>query len=131
MRLGLPVQGVWACSLVGELGSHVPWGQENQVIKQKQYCNKLKKDFKSGPLKKKFLKKGQIWPIRHNFLIAIEGRHNDFRYLFSLLREKILGTLGKRHMVNNDHRTCRKESNHEKAEEINKLNIKTKTMLGL
>ena len=53
MRLGLPVQGVWVCSLVRELRSHVPWGQKNQVIKQKQYCNKLKKDFKSGPLKKK------------------------------------------------------------------------------
>ena len=58
MRLGLPVQGVWVCSLVRELRSHVPWGQKNQVIKQKQYCNKLKKDFKSGPLKKKILKKG-------------------------------------------------------------------------
>lgn len=34
-------------------------------------------------------------------------------------------------MVNNIYKTYRKESNHEKAEEANKLNIKTKTMLGL
>ena len=38
------LQGVWVQSLVGELRSHMPWGQKNQNIKQKQYCNKFNKE---------------------------------------------------------------------------------------
>ena len=34
---------------VGELRSHIPQGQKT---KQKQYCNKFKKDFKDSPAKK-------------------------------------------------------------------------------
>ena len=57
LRLCLPMQGMRVRSLVGELGSHVPWGQKNQNIKkQKQCCNKLNKDFRDGP-QKKILKK--------------------------------------------------------------------------
>ena len=39
LRLYLPVGGVQVRSMVGELKSHVPCGQ---IIKRKQYCNKLK-----------------------------------------------------------------------------------------
>ena len=39
------MQGVQVQSLVGELGSHMPCGQKNKKMKQKQYCNKLNKDF--------------------------------------------------------------------------------------
>ena len=38
--------GVRVWSLVGELRSHMPRGQKNQNIKQKQYCNKFNKDLK-------------------------------------------------------------------------------------
>ena len=34
-------------------------------------------------------------------------------------------------MANNVYKTYRRESNREKAEEVNKLSIKTKAMLGL
>ena len=44
---------VWVRSLVGELRSHMPHGQKNQNIKQKQYCNKFNKDFKNCLHKKK------------------------------------------------------------------------------
>ena len=30
LRLCLPMQRVWVRSLVGELRSHMPWGQKNQ-----------------------------------------------------------------------------------------------------
>ena len=40
-------------SLVGKLGSHRLWGQKNQNIKQKQYCNKFNKDLKKSPHPKK------------------------------------------------------------------------------
>ena len=46
-------QAVWVPSLVGELRSYIPWGQKNQNIKQKQYCNKFNQDFKNGPHQKK------------------------------------------------------------------------------
>ena len=47
LRLCLPMQGVRVQSLVGELRSHRPRGQKNQNIKkQKQYCDKFNKDFK-------------------------------------------------------------------------------------
>ena len=42
---------------VGELRSHMPCGQKNQSIKQKQYYNTLNKDCKNGPHEKKILKK--------------------------------------------------------------------------
>ena len=35
----------------------MPHGQKNQNIKQKQYCNKFKKDFKNGPHQKNLKKK--------------------------------------------------------------------------
>ena len=52
-------------SSAGGTGSSVPgWGTKiphasykNQNIKQKQYCNKLNKDFKNGPHQKKKKKK--------------------------------------------------------------------------
>ena len=43
------MQGVRVRFLVGELRSHMPRGQKNQNIKQKQYYNKFNKDFKNGP----------------------------------------------------------------------------------
>ena len=48
------MQGVWVPSLVRELGSHIN-------LRQKQYCNEFKKDFKNGPHqeKKKSSKKKQ------------------------------------------------------------------------
>ena len=46
------MQGVRVQSLVGELRSHMPRGQKTEA-KQKQYCNKLSKDFRSGPHFKK------------------------------------------------------------------------------
>ena len=65
LRLCLPVQGVWVWSLVGELKSHMPCGQKNQNIKQKQYCNKFSKDFKNGPHQKKKSKKSHKCIILH------------------------------------------------------------------
>ena len=47
LRLFLPVQGVWARSLV-------LW-PINQNIKQKQHCNKFNKDFKNCPHQNKNL----------------------------------------------------------------------------
>ena len=45
-------------SLVGELESHMPCGQNFRNIQQKQYCNEGNKDLKNGPhLKNKNLKK--------------------------------------------------------------------------
>ena len=41
--------GVWARALVEEIRSHMPVGQKNQNIRQKQYCNKFNKDFKNAP----------------------------------------------------------------------------------
>ena len=43
------MQGAQVRSLVRELRSHIPPGQKNQNVKQKQYCNKFNKDFKNGP----------------------------------------------------------------------------------
>ena len=57
LRLHVPTQGVWAPSLVGELRPHMRLGQNKnknrQSVQQKQCCNKLNKDFKDGPHKKK------------------------------------------------------------------------------
>ena len=44
-----PMQGVQVQSLVRELGPHMPHGQKNKNIVQKQCCNKFNKDFKKGP----------------------------------------------------------------------------------
>ena len=51
---GGPVIKTWPSSAEGAEILHVSW-PENQNIKQKQYCNKLKKDFRNGlhPKKKK------------------------------------------------------------------------------
>ena len=55
LRLRLPMQKMCIRSLVGELRSHLPHGQN---IKQKWYCNKFNKDFKNGPHQEKsFFKK--------------------------------------------------------------------------
>ena len=51
------MQGVQVQSLVGELRSHMPCGQKNQNIKQKQCCNKVNKDFKNRSYQKTFKKK--------------------------------------------------------------------------
>ena len=50
------MQRVWVQSPVGELRSHMPCGQKNQNIKQKQYCNEFNTDFKNGPHQKKLKK---------------------------------------------------------------------------
>ena len=44
--------GVQVWSLVRELRSHLPQSRKNQTIKQRQYCNKFNKDFKTGPHQK-------------------------------------------------------------------------------
>ena len=56
LRLHRPMQGTQGRSLVKELRSHthMPWGQKSENVKQKQYCNKLNKDFKNGPHRKKY-----------------------------------------------------------------------------
>ena len=43
-----------AGSIAGQ-GAKIPHASrpKNQIIKQKQYCNKFKKDFKKGPHQKK------------------------------------------------------------------------------
>ena len=51
----LPIQGVGVLSLVGELRFHLPHDQKNQNVGQKQYCNKISKDFKDVPREKMFL----------------------------------------------------------------------------
>ena len=38
------MQGVQVQPLVGELRSHIPQGLKNQIIKQKQYCNKFNEE---------------------------------------------------------------------------------------
>ena len=55
-RLHRPMQGTQGRSLVKELRSHTHmlWGQKIENTKQKQYCNKLNKDFKNGPHRKKY-----------------------------------------------------------------------------
>ena len=60
--------GVWVWSLVRELGSHMPFGQKNKNMKQKQYCSKFNKDLENGPHQKKKIKKNK-WRdlfISHN-----------------------------------------------------------------
>ena len=41
-------QEAWVQSLIGELRSHMPRGQKNQNVTQKQYYNKFNKNFKNG-----------------------------------------------------------------------------------
>ena len=45
LRVHLPGQGVRVQSLVRKLRPHMPQGQNNLYVKQKQYCNKFNKDF--------------------------------------------------------------------------------------
>ena len=53
-----PSHAEGAGSIPGQ-GPQIPHAlqSKNQNVKQKQYCNKFKKDFKNGPHKKKQLKK--------------------------------------------------------------------------
>ena len=51
------MQGVQVHSLARELGSLMSCGRKTKT-KQKQYSNKLNKDFKNGPHQKNILKKG-------------------------------------------------------------------------
>ena len=53
LRLCLPPQGVQVQYLVRELNSYMPHSQENQNIKQKQYCNRLIKTLEMVHIKKK------------------------------------------------------------------------------
>ena len=48
-----PFSAEGAC-LVPDQGAKIPQASQpkNQNIKQKQYCNKFKKDFKTGPYQK-------------------------------------------------------------------------------
>ena len=57
LRLHLPLQRVQVQSLVGELRFPYALEPTNQNMKQKQYCNKLNRDFKNGPYQKIFKKK--------------------------------------------------------------------------
>ena len=54
--VNLPMQGV-AGSIPGQ-GAEIPnaSGSKNEKIKQKQYCNKVNKDFKNGSHQKKIFK---------------------------------------------------------------------------
>ena len=70
--LCFPMQRVWVWSLVGELGSHMPHSQNKtkQNIKQKQYCNKLNKDFKKWSTSKKTFLKMWIIYVQKNLWSA-------------------------------------------------------------
>ena len=57
LKLHLPIQGMHVWFLVRELRSYMPFGQKkksakNQKSKQKHYCKKFNKNFKSGPHQK-------------------------------------------------------------------------------
>ena len=56
LGLHLPMQGMGLIAMQGGK-TPCPSRQNNQKITQKQYCNKLKKDFKNCPYPKKNLKK--------------------------------------------------------------------------
>ena len=51
------MQGLQVRLLFGKLRSHMPCGQKNQSIKQKQYWNEFNKDFKNGSHQKSLKKK--------------------------------------------------------------------------
>ena len=72
LRLCLPMQGVQVRALVRELRYPIPHSQKKQNIKQKQCCNKLNKDFKNGPHKKKILKKKKNYKRTVGSLIQSE-----------------------------------------------------------
>ena len=57
LSLCLPMQRVQIQSLVGELRSHMPHGQNTKNIKQKQNCDKFNEDFKNGLHPKQLKKK--------------------------------------------------------------------------
>ena len=62
LRLCLLMQEVWVRSLVGELKSPMPLGQETRNTEQKQYCNRFKKDVipSPSPQKKKLKRKKSV-----------------------------------------------------------------------
>ena len=62
IRLHLPVREMWVQFLVRELRFHTPCGQKTKT-EQKQYCNRVNKDFKNGPYKKKILKSWASRPL--------------------------------------------------------------------
>ena len=74
LRLHIPTQGVWAPSLVGELRPHMRLGQNKnknrQSVQQKQCCNKLNKDFKDGPHKKKKSLKKKNYHLSQQFQLV-------------------------------------------------------------
>ena len=62
LRLCLLMQEVWVRSLVWELRSPMPLGQETRNTEQKQYCNRFKKDVipSPSPKKKKLKRKKSV-----------------------------------------------------------------------
>ena len=64
LGLHLPTQGLWIRSLVGKLGSHMPWGPRNQSIKPRQGCGRFNEDFLNGPHWKKKKKKKYALQIK-------------------------------------------------------------------
>ena len=78
LRLHIPMQQLWARSLVGELRfPHALW-PKNQNKEQKQYCNKFNTDLKMIHIKKKILKKQNIfiklmWEINEKKINTLEG----------------------------------------------------------
>ena len=88
IRSSLPTQGVRVWSL-WELRSHMPHGQKNQNIKQKQYYNKFSKYFKSGPHQKKFLR--EISKFNINLLMLLQNGTPLWLSIRSSSYSKILG----------------------------------------
>ena len=90
LRLHLSVQGVWVWSLVGELRPHMPQGQNNQTIKQKQYCKKksikslimvhiFKNDLKKWETKQNgSFKNAALFQISETETWSISNGHNFF-----------------------------------------------------
>ena len=67
--VSLPVQGVRKGSVLGQ-GTKMPHALKpwNQIIKQKQDCNKFSKDFKSGPRQKKKNKPEKIFVLKSGMI---------------------------------------------------------------
>ena len=74
---GGSVQEVGVQFLVRELRFHVPHGQKNQNIKQKQYCNKFNGDFKNGLHQKKLKIKNTTGIQRKEKVLLVEGHHRS------------------------------------------------------
>ena len=69
------MQGVQVRSLVGDLRSYMSRVQKNQTIKQKQYHNKLNKDFKMTHILKKSFK-DDIIDLTLSSALNISYNHN-------------------------------------------------------